>query len=97
MRSIEFALLSDAYIAELLCICLNQAPISPPKVRQTNQGAGHLCGREPVRAGVSAGHRHGQMKKAAALEESRVAAFYARDVTTFEIKSRYMYFPDKLM
>ena len=71
--------------------------LSPPKVRQTNQGAGHLCGREPVRAGVSAGHRHGQMKKAAALEESRVAAFYARDVTTFEIKSRYMYFPDKLM
>ena len=44
-------------------------------MRQTNQGAGHLCGREPVRAGVSAGHRHGQMKKAAALEESRVAAF----------------------
>ena len=38
------------------------------KVRQTNPGAGHLCGREPVRAGVSAGYCLGQMKKAAALE-----------------------------
>ena len=47
-------------------------------MRQTNQGAGHLCGWEPVRAGASAGQCHGQMKKAATLEESRVAAFSRR-------------------
>ena len=48
----------------------------PPKVRQTNQGADHICGWQPIRAGVSADLCSGEMKKDRRLGNPKATVFF---------------------